>query len=335
MVLLQGSGEELRGGVGFIVAQHDHGHIQIRGVRVLHALLAFVVHAAEQRALRQQEVQDLHQLMLVAAGVVAHVEDQAHSALRSGLLDGGNGVLGRVLLEVADADQRQLTLQHLPGDVDGFDLRPGNGHFPLHAVVGYGQGHVCALLPPHPVLGLRQIQGVFGAVQNGDALHGQHQVADLQSGGIGRAVRRHVGDLQALLHALRGNSNADAHVGIGHRLQIGGIIRRGDIVAPLVVQTLDHAGGCGVGQLVLVQLADEILIHQIVDLGELALPGRRPLGDCRSVDPAGQEDEKAEGGSRHRGQHRRQDDGPDPGHFYHPDRRRCGLIGPPIKFVVV
>ena len=91
LVLPQRCREEFRSGIGIRVDKHRHGHIQEVFVGVIEFFLSGVMLHVEQFAFRQQIIQQLHQLVLVAAGIVAHIKDQLLSALFLQGFDGGDG----------------------------------------------------------------------------------------------------------------------------------------------------------------------------------------------------------------------------------------------------
>ena len=74
IVFLNGRGKEFRGGIGVLIDKNRDGQVNAIRVRIVDLRLAVVVFHAEQWSLRQQIIQNLHQLALIATGVVTDVK---------------------------------------------------------------------------------------------------------------------------------------------------------------------------------------------------------------------------------------------------------------------
>ena len=127
---------------------------------------AVLIYVAQECAFRQKMIQDLDELVLVAAAVEADIENQLVSPLVHKLLHGSDGLVGTAGHKILDLhiangaiDQiafRDLRIHLVSGDIEGHRLpltHNGNGHlgtrFSLDAVCQVGHGELLHALPVH------------------------------------------------------------------------------------------------------------------------------------------------------------------------------------------
>ena len=140
-----------------------------------------------------------------------------------------------------------------------------------------GQRDVRSGLAADALFRLGQIDLILRAVQHGNALHRDDQVADLESGSIGGALRRHVGDARAALHVLACDRHADADVLVLHGLGVFPVQVGGDIVAPFVADVVHQCRSQRLADGFLVGLADVVAVNDRLQALQLGYVGMRPV----------------------------------------------------------
>ena len=274
IVFLQGGGEELRGGIAVLVDEDGHGQLDAGRVGAVGLFGPAIVLALEQDPLRQEPVEDLDELVLIAAAVIAHVEDQGLRAVIEQRVDGDGGLVKAASIEVGDLHVADLIVQHFIGGHGGLDAAAFDRQGQALAAAEDGQGHGGPLLPSDLCAGAGHAERERGlALDLGD------DIADLHAGLLGRAAGGHLLDAHAAVLLLQGDGDADTDVGVLHLLVIAAFFLGGEVIAPAVAGRLDHGSGRRVGERVLVIVVDEKAVKVGADLRGLVLCGGTAAGE--------------------------------------------------------
>ena len=242
---------------------------------MVHVLLPGIVHRAEQLSLGQQIVQHLHQLFCIAAGVVAHIENQLFRALPQQIVNGRDGFLGAPGVKILNGHEPDLVGQHPTAGHNRLHLPPLHGKRHPLPLPENRQRNTGAFFSPHQIPNIRgrHLPDVL-------TFHLDHQIVHLNACFPGRPTLIHGLDQKALL-LLCLDGDADAHIGIVHLLLMGVVFAGGDIVAPPVAKGFDHGGRRGVLHGRLVGVSDESFQNQAFQLFQLGAGGIPRVADRR------------------------------------------------------